>query len=415
MIRIMLLALGILAGAHATVEAQVFWNTERRQAVVAVRAFEDQNASGRPEVGTGFFVSGSGFFVTAAHVVQRARRVQFSLEGTGGPWIDFSPIGTQALGHDLALLKAPERPTPYPLLPLGCPETVARETTLRFAGFPFGRDFDSRQATVSSNFGAAGGLQVDGNAAGGFSGGPALDAGGRVVGVISAGLAGNPGFLQIVPMSRVRSGLQNFGIFVPREGECVSPPPTASGADVLGVRLGMTEGEAIGSSQRPLRRRQIPQGYALYHEPPNRCIGYRPCEGIFNINFDGPIQTARVSGISFSYQVTDIYNYSRHQNELNWCIGSQPEIIRDRFLRVAEAQNWQPVREEGHFYGQQRNSFYWAIWQTIPENRDKFQLRLSTHRDPHPELRSLEILTCAWELTIGAATRPAPRSPARLP
>ena len=215
---------------------QEFWTTERQSAVIFVRAFAAAADTEPSERGTGFFVSRGGYFVTAEHLVSGATRVQISLDGTGGPWIDFSPIGTMSLGWDLALLKAPERAAGFPMLPLGCPETVRREAQLRFAGFPFGRGFDQRRAEVSSNEGLVGGLQLDANAAGGFSGGPVLDASGRVVAVISAGVTRTPGFLQVVPLSRARSRLGDIGVFIPKPEECSPVGPFGPDA-ALDVKL----------------------------------------------------------------------------------------------------------------------------------------------------------------------------------
>jgi hypothetical protein len=234
----LLVALILALGLHSAVASaeQEFWTVERRSAVIAVRAFAAVGDAEPSERGTGFFVSREGFFVTAEHLVRGATRVQFSLDGTGGPWIDFSRVGAMSLGWDLALLKAPERVSGFPMLPLGCPETVRREAQLRFAGFPFGRDFDQRRAEVSSNAGLEGGLQLDANAAGGFSGGPVLDASGRVVAVISAGVTRTPGFLQVVPLSRARSQLGNFGVFVPRPEECQQAIAPGSGSSITSTR-----------------------------------------------------------------------------------------------------------------------------------------------------------------------------------
>lgn len=197
-----------------------FWNGERRAAVVAVQVFESAKDPKPRETFTGFFVSRDGYFITAAHLVDGAGRVQFSLDGLGGPWEDFNPFGARLLGSDLALLKAQERSTSFPLLPMGCPEMVRREAQLHFAGFPFGRGFDTRQTEVSSSFGLGVGPQLDGRVAGAFSGGPVLDDKGRLVGAISAGVIPTPGFLQAVSLSSVRSNLSDVGVFVPTPGEC---------------------------------------------------------------------------------------------------------------------------------------------------------------------------------------------------
>jgi hypothetical protein len=134
------------------------------------------------------------------------------------------------LGEDVALLKAFTSSTPnaYRPLPVGDSSTVRRSDILYFAGFPFAHDFDARRVEVTSLSGISGGFQGDGNAARGFSGAPVLNRLGTVVGVLTSGASSDPGFLQIVPVSRIRGALDRYDIRV-APTTAVSAIPQTSG------------------------------------------------------------------------------------------------------------------------------------------------------------------------------------------
>jgi len=147
-----------------------------RQAVVEVR-------SGESASGTGIIWGGAGLVVTNAHCVRRRAAL---LVGDGGKW-----RGAQALAyhpdHDLALLAAPS--VSGPLLEIRDPETL-RAGELVFAyGHPLGvRDSlamgvvhaVTRDRTKYPRW-----VVADVRLAPGNSGGPLVDAEGRLVGINS--------------------------------------------------------------------------------------------------------------------------------------------------------------------------------------------------------------------------------------
>ncbi|MBK1662380.1 trypsin-like peptidase domain-containing protein [Paracraurococcus ruber] len=208
------LATALIAGAWASAAfAQSLWTAERRAAVTAVRVTKPGLAE--PERGTAFFVGSQGLLLTAAHVLRGATRIEFG-PNPGGPWQEVHPASVEDLGRDVAIFRAFSPPATAGL-EVGAPEAVKAEQMLYFAGFPFGLSFDRREAKVTAEFGAEGGWQTQGLAAGGFSGAPALDASGRVVGIVTAGVQDAPGFLQITPLSRVRPQLSAVSLPVPYE------------------------------------------------------------------------------------------------------------------------------------------------------------------------------------------------------
>lgn len=225
-------ALTLLSSAQSL--AQDLWTDERRAAIVSVRAFK--SAQQQPEHGTGFLVSNTGFMLTAAHVVRGASRVEISLFGPGGPWMAVADKPQEDLGEDVALLKAFTSSTPnaYRPLPVGDSSTVQRSDVLYFAGFPFARDLDTRRVEVTSLSGISGGFQGDANAAQGFSGAPVINRLGTVVAVLTSGASTVPGFLQLVPVSRIRAGLDRYDIRVapataasaiPQKNDVAAAPP----------------------------------------------------------------------------------------------------------------------------------------------------------------------------------------------
>lgn len=231
--------------------AQDLWTSERRAGILAIRAFKP--GASQPERGTAFLVTNTGFILTAAHVVRGATRVEVSLDGPGGPWMEVAEKPQEDLGYDVALLKAFSSASPgaYRPLPLGAPSSVARGHILYFAGYPFAREFDARRAEVTSESGLEGGLQADANAAGGFSGAPVLNQFGTVIGIISSGAAMTPGFLQIVPLSRVRPGLDRYEIEVPRVTATRIAPPASAVASAPTPPIASSPPPRVTAYQQP--------------------------------------------------------------------------------------------------------------------------------------------------------------------
>jgi len=147
-----------------------------QQAVVEVR-------SGEIASGTGIIWGGAGLVVTNAHCIRRGATVQVN---AGGKWREAHALAYHP-HHDLALLAAPS--VAGPLLELRDPESL-RTGELVFAhGHPLGvRDalaMGVLHAVTRDKSGSARWIVADVRLAPGNSGGPLVDAEGRLVGINS--------------------------------------------------------------------------------------------------------------------------------------------------------------------------------------------------------------------------------------
>jgi serine protease Do len=147
-----------------------------QQAVVEVR-------SGETASGTGIIWGGAGLVVTNAHCIRRGASLQVI---AGGKWREAHALAYHP-HHDLALLAAPS--VTGPLLELRDPESL-RTGELVFAhGHPLGiRDalaMGVLHAVTRDKSGSARWIVADIRLAPGNSGGPLVDAEGRLVGINS--------------------------------------------------------------------------------------------------------------------------------------------------------------------------------------------------------------------------------------
>ena len=147
-----------------------------RDAVVEVR-------SGETASGTGIIWGGAGLVVTNAHCIRRGANVQVI---AGGKWREAHALAYHP-HHDLALLAAPS--VTGPLLELRDPESL-RPGELVFAhGHPLGvKDslaMGVLHAVTLDKSGSARWIVADVRLAPGNSGGPLVDAEGRLVGINS--------------------------------------------------------------------------------------------------------------------------------------------------------------------------------------------------------------------------------------
>ena len=147
-----------------------------QQAVVEVR-------SGETASGTGIIWGGAGLVVTNAHCIRRGVTLQVI---AGGKWREARALA-YLHHHDLALLAAPS--VTGPLLELRDPESL-RTGELVFAhGHPLGvRDalaMGVLHAVTRDKSGSARWIVADVRLAPGNSGGPLVDAEGRLVGINS--------------------------------------------------------------------------------------------------------------------------------------------------------------------------------------------------------------------------------------
>jgi serine protease Do len=158
-------------------------------------SFGDGNSDGRPQgeapdqmaSGSGFFIDG-GYIVTNNHVVDKAKKVTVRLES--GKEIDATVVGTDAK-TDLAVIKVDAKYAP-PSLKWGDSDKSRVGDSVYAVGSPFGLG-----NTVTAGIISARGrdihsgpyddyFQVDAPINQGNSGGPLLNAEGRVIGVNSA-------------------------------------------------------------------------------------------------------------------------------------------------------------------------------------------------------------------------------------
>jgi serine protease Do len=147
-----------------------------QQAVVEVR-------SGETASGTGIIWGGAGLVVTNAHCIRRGASVQVI---AGGKWREARALAYHP-HHDLALLAAPS--VTGPLLELRDPESL-RTGELVFAhGHPLGVTdalaMGVLHAVTRDKSGSARWIVADVRLAPGNSGGPLVDAEGRLVGINS--------------------------------------------------------------------------------------------------------------------------------------------------------------------------------------------------------------------------------------
>jgi len=141
--------------------------------------------------GTGFVLDSEGFVLTNAHVVENARRVRVRLDEK--TLIAADLVGSD-LSTDLALLRVNPRDLDLRPLPLGASSGVKVGDPVLALGNPFGLEDTvtsgivsalQRQIRAPDGFTIDGVIQTDAAVNPGNSGGPLMDARGRVIGVNS--------------------------------------------------------------------------------------------------------------------------------------------------------------------------------------------------------------------------------------
>lgn len=168
--------------------------------------------------GTGFVIDRGGVIVTNAHVVKDAEQVQVRLDDTGR-YVDAKVAGTD-VSSDLAVLKVDSSATRRlrPLALADSDKVQVGDQTLAI-GYPLGLNRSAsasagivsglgRSIDAANNFSIEKVIQTDAAVNPGNSGGPLLDAAGRVIGVNTAILTtrggGSVGIGFAVPANTVR-------------------------------------------------------------------------------------------------------------------------------------------------------------------------------------------------------------------
>jgi putative serine protease PepD len=234
------------AGSPATASARPIANetTPRRVydgAKDAVTYIVADTAQGQA-TGSGFVVSKDGLIVTNDHVVDGASQVQVKI-GTSDQAQDATVVGADP-SRDLALLKVDGHD--LPTLSLGDSSSLGVGDNTYAIGNPFGLDHTLTTGIVSAlnrNLQApdgatiAGAIQTDAALNPGNSGGPLLDAGGKVIGVNSqietgstgGAQGGNVGIGFAIPASTVKTFVEQAkaGKLAPQQPEQQQTDPGA--------------------------------------------------------------------------------------------------------------------------------------------------------------------------------------------
>jgi 2-alkenal reductase len=223
-------------------------------------------------LGSGFVISASGEILTNAHVVTagagasiRKARELFVRFGDG------NQVGAKIVGFDpfadVALVKVDPKGLTLRPLGLGAIEDVAVGEPVAAIGSPFGEEQSLSTGVVSATdreiesltgFLTTGALQTDAAINSGNSGGPLLDAGGRVLGINSqirsaSGSGSGVGFA--VPIDAVRRSLAQLR----RSGEARYP---YLGLSTQSVYPQLAARFALGTARGALIQQLVPDGPA---------------------------------------------------------------------------------------------------------------------------------------------------------
>jgi S1-C subfamily serine protease len=196
--------------------------------VVTVIAGDVPGASGGGGgLGSGFVLDGDGEVATNAHVVTRGKGS--SIEAAGQVFVRFqdrNQVAAEIVGFDpfadVALLKVDPAGLTLRPLPLGSTERLVVGSPVAAIGSPFGEEQSLSTGVISATdrsiesltgFETAGAVQTDAAINQGNSGGPLLDAEGRVLGINSqirtaTGEGSGVGFA--VPVDLVRRSLDQL-------------------------------------------------------------------------------------------------------------------------------------------------------------------------------------------------------------
>jgi len=143
--------------------------------------------------GSAFFIDQAGFLMTNAHVVNGARGIYIQIPCFGKRRFDVEVVGI-CPARDLALVKVvPEdlkvikdELGELPVLEFGDSDKIKRAEELLTLGYPLGQEYlKSTMGVVSGREPIEGSfmIQIDAPISPGNSGGPALDASGKVIGI----------------------------------------------------------------------------------------------------------------------------------------------------------------------------------------------------------------------------------------
>jgi 2-alkenal reductase len=173
--------------------------SRRSPGVVTIYSIFDEEPSETEEEdhaaqGSGFVVSPEGYVLTSAHVISSSGKAakQVYVAFRGGDRVDAEIVGFD-LNDDVGVLKLDPADFPLAPVPLGDSSKVAVGEPVAAIGSPFGNTDSLAVGVVSSNrrsipsltsrFNVVDAIQTDAPITHGNSGGPLLDARGRVIGI----------------------------------------------------------------------------------------------------------------------------------------------------------------------------------------------------------------------------------------
>ncbi len=167
-------------------------------------------------IGSGFFIDGSGHFVTNYHVIES--EVDTSYEGYSRVYVKLynntsSRIPAKVIGYDkaldLALLKTEVNP-PY-IFSLGSSSDLEIGDSIYAIGSPLGLENTITSGIVSAKdrklFSIAPVMQIDAAVNSGNSGGPIIDKNGNVKAIVFAGIMEYQGLNFAIPVEYLKSVL----------------------------------------------------------------------------------------------------------------------------------------------------------------------------------------------------------------
>jgi S1-C subfamily serine protease len=190
-------------------------------------------ASGQRSQGSGFVVSDDGHILTNSHVVTNAGDAGVDAARVRGAsrvyaaFADGDRIPASIVGWDLfndtGLIKVDPRDHAVAPVPLGDSSRVVVGEPVAAIGSPFGQESSLAVGVVSatersiqsltSDYHVAGVIQIDAPINRGNSGGPLLDAGGRVIGInaqITSESGGNQGVGFAIPINSARRSMEQL-------------------------------------------------------------------------------------------------------------------------------------------------------------------------------------------------------------
>jgi len=188
-------AVANVAGATTDTSPAAKIKAEYQRSVVYIEVQANQNGGGPVKfTGTGFFVTRSGYIVTACHVIPDARKFSnIEIHVNIGsskvtPFVKVEPIRTCDPTLDVGLLKFPEGTgMQFKPIPVGTVDEVPDGATIISLGFPLGDDLTPHTGTLGHKNGVNGRWQTDIKMNEGDSGGPVFDQNGTLIGVALGG------------------------------------------------------------------------------------------------------------------------------------------------------------------------------------------------------------------------------------